>query len=67
MGLEKDVTLIDEYLTNEESIGFLKASDVVIVPYQNTTESSSGSARMAIISDVPVAVTPLSIFDDIKK
>lgn len=64
--LEGKVTLITDYLSNEDSIGYLCLANLVVIPYQPTTESSSGSARMALASGRPVAVTPIPIFDDMR-
>ena len=38
---------------------------MVVFPYQSTNESVSGAVRQAISSLTPVAVAPLSIFDDV--
>jgi glycosyltransferase involved in cell wall biosynthesis len=65
-GVEKQVTIISDYLSNADSVGYLQLCDLIVIPYQNTTESSSGSARMALIAGTPVAVTPLHIFDDMR-
>jgi len=65
-GVGDKVTIIGEYLPNADSIGYLQLCDLIVIPYQSTTESSSGSARMALASGKPVAVTPLHIFDDMR-
>lgn len=65
-GLNGKVTMINDYLSNEDSIGYLRCADLIVIPYQNTTESSSGSARMALASGRTVAVTPLALFDDMR-
>ncbi|MDZ5699956.1 glycosyltransferase [Chelativorans sp. M5D2P16] len=66
LNLEDRVKVIDEYLEDEESLYHLSNSDIVVFPYQNTKESSSAAVRMGLASGVPVAVTPLPIFDDVK-
>lgn len=65
-GLDDRVTMITDYLPNEDSIGYLSCAELIVIPYQSTTESSSGSARMALASGRPVAVTPLAMFDDMR-
>ena len=60
------VTILNDYLSNKDSIAYLQRADLIVIPYQNTTESSSGSARMALASRRPVAVTELAIFDDMR-
>ncbi len=39
--------------------------DLIVYPYQYSNESCSGAIRQGLASGTPVAVTPLSIFDDI--
>lgn len=66
-GIEKSVTIISEFLDDEESIAYLKNADLVLYPYQETGESSSAALRMAISSEVSIMATPLAIFDDVKE
>lgn len=61
-----NVTLVTDYLSNSDSLSLLKLAELIVIPYQNTSESSSGSARMALVSGRPVAVTPIDIFDDLQ-
>ncbi|KXF78320.1 hypothetical protein ATN84_00505 [Paramesorhizobium deserti] len=65
LGIEKNITIIDDYLEDEDSIRHLREADVVVFPYQKTGESSSAAVRTGLSSGVPVAVTPLSVFDDV--
>lgn len=62
--IAKHVTLENKFLKDEESLSYLQNSDLIVIPYQKTTESSSGSVRLALQSGKPVAVTPLDIFLD---
>jgi len=71
--LEKCLELADErvkintdFLDDDVAIATLAQADLVVFPYQSTKESASGAIRMAIAAGVPVAVTPLEIFSDIK-
>lgn len=64
-GLDPVVTLNSEYLTDKECLDRLADSDLVVFPYQHTGESSSAAVRYGLAANVPVAVTPLSIFDDV--
>lgn len=66
-GIEKNVTIVSEFLDDEVSINYLKNADVVLYPYQETGESSSAALRMAISSEIPIMATPLCIFDDVKE
>lgn len=63
--ISDNVTLVTDYLKDEESIAYLNKADLVVFPYQKTGESSSAAVRGGLASKKPVAVTPLSIFDDI--
>lgn len=65
-GLDGHVSLITDFLSEELTIQLLRNSDLIVYPYQATGESSSAAARMGLASGVPVAVTPLSIFDDVR-
>lgn len=65
LGLEDRVTLITDYLRDEESLAHLASADLVVFPYQHTGESSSAAVRIGLASGRPVAVTPLAIFDDV--
>ena len=65
LGLEDRVTLITDYLPDEESLRHLAGADLVVFPYQHTGESSSAAVRIGLASGRPVAVTPLAIFDDV--
>ncbi|MCH8621923.1 glycosyltransferase [Undibacterium sp. TS12] len=66
LGLADHVTFLSDYLTDEESQSWLQQADLIVYPYQQTQESSSAAVRMGLASARPVAVTPLSIFDDVK-
>ncbi len=64
-GLDNDIEMITDYLTDEKSIALLQDSDLIIFSYQKTGESSSAAVRFGIASGSPVLVTPLPIFDDV--
>jgi hypothetical protein len=64
-GLEKEITLLTAYLSDEACLEELSKADLVVFPYQETGESSSAAVRYGIASGAPVAVTPLKIFDDV--
>lgn len=66
LGLEDKISIVSDFLSDELSIGLLRNSDLVVFPYQETGESSSAAVRMGLASGVPVAVTPLQIFDDVR-
>jgi glycosyltransferase involved in cell wall biosynthesis len=66
LDLDNDVTLVTEYQTDQASMDLVSLGQVVVFPYQRTGESSSAAVRFGIASGRPVAVTPLSIFDDVR-
>jgi len=59
------VTLITDFLPEEECVTLLKLANLVAFPYQRTEESSSAAVRMALVANRPTAVTPLPIFADV--
>jgi glycosyltransferase involved in cell wall biosynthesis len=65
--LQQRVTLITDFLPDAQSLATLQAADLIVYPYQQTQESSSGAVCIGLASGRPVAVTPLSIFDDVSQ
>jgi glycosyltransferase involved in cell wall biosynthesis len=65
LGISQDVTILTDFLPDEECVAHLQIADLIVYPYQQTQESSSAAVRMGIASGTVVAVTPLSIFDDV--
>ena len=63
--LDDYVFLKTEFLDDAVSLDLLAKSDLVVFPYQKTGESASAAVRFGIASGCPVAVTPLSIFEDV--
>jgi glycosyltransferase involved in cell wall biosynthesis len=61
------VTMLNDFLSDEEALGLLEAADVVVFPYQQTAESASGAVRFGLCTGRPVAVTPSPIFDDVRE
>lgn len=59
------VTLATDFLSDAQSLALLQLADLIVFPYQRTQESSSAAVRIGLASGRPVAVTPLSIFDDV--
>ncbi|MGQ3674130.1 glycosyltransferase [Xanthobacter sp. TB0139] len=64
-GLEDCVTIVSDFLEDEDIMARLSAADVIVYPYQNTQESASGAVRLGLASGTPVACTPLPIFEDV--
>lgn len=65
LGLQELVELKTEFLDDDMCLALLSSTDLVVNPYQRTGESASGSVRFGLSAGVPVAVTPLSLFDDL--
>tara|TARA_B100000767_G_C19767957_1_gene538566 strand:- start:1903 stop:2862 length:960 start_codon:yes stop_codon:yes gene_type:complete len=65
-GLTGKVRLITEFLDDEVAIATLAKCELLVFPYQNTKESASGAVRMGVAAGVPLAVTPIPIFDDVE-
>ena len=67
LGLEQRVEINTGFLEDADSLTRLGDADLIVFPYQNTGESSSGAVRYGMACGRPVAVTPLSIFDDVRR
>jgi glycosyltransferase involved in cell wall biosynthesis len=65
LGLSGCVQLTTDFLSDTESLSLLSEADLIVYPYQDTSESASGAVRFGLATGRPVAVTPLSIFDDV--
>jgi glycosyltransferase involved in cell wall biosynthesis len=66
-GLSDSVTLITEFLSDEESLALLECADLIVFPYQRTAESASGAVRIGLASGRPVACTALGAFEDVSE
>lgn len=61
-----DYILLDtKYSNDNEVLESLSKSDLVLFPYQQSSESTSGAVRIGIASGATVVVTPLPIFNDV--
>jgi glycosyltransferase involved in cell wall biosynthesis len=67
LGVAERIVFSTDFLDDHDSLGRLGEADLVVFPYQNTGESSSGAVRYGLASGRPVAVTPLAIFDDVSR
>jgi glycosyltransferase involved in cell wall biosynthesis len=52
------------FYTHEQSMLKLAQCDLIVLPYNDSRESASAALHSAMASGVPIAVTPISIFDD---
>ena len=65
LNLNKLVSLVGEYMSDENTINKLSTFDCIVFPYQQSNESSSASVRQGLAALRPVLVTPLNIFNDV--
>ncbi|RUQ32197.1 MAG: glycosyltransferase [Candidatus Competibacteraceae bacterium] len=65
LGIAAHVTMINDFLPNEESLSLLNLAEVIVFPYQDTQESASGAVRQGLAANRPVLCSPLTIFADI--
>lgn len=64
-GLQKQITLVTEFLPESESFRLMEQSDLIVFPYRESNESSSAAVRYGLATGRPVATTPVSIFEDV--
>lgn len=67
LGLQAHVTLITDYLSEQETKQHLSHADLIVYAYQATQESSSAAVRVGLSVGSPVLVTPLAIFADVEE
>lgn len=66
LGLEKNVKMITSYLSNDESMKYLQACDLLVMPYGYSKESASGAVRFCLAADRPVIASASPIFDEVR-
>src|SRR6185312_15902779 len=64
LGLQDNLTIMTDFLSEQDVVALLAAADVIAYPYQHTQESSSAAVKTGLASLTPIAVTPLDIFTD---
>ena len=64
LSLTTAVTFQTDFLDPGAARALLQTCDLIALPYQATTEASSAAMRTALTAGVPVAVTPLPLFDE---
>jgi glycosyltransferase involved in cell wall biosynthesis len=64
-GLTPQVSVTTAFLESETILRELADSDLVVLPYVNSTESASGAAAFAVGSLTPVLTSDLPIFDEL--
>jgi glycosyltransferase involved in cell wall biosynthesis len=66
LDLKKDITIINDFLDDNDSMNYLGCADILVMPYKETQESASGAIRYAISTNKPVLCTPINIFRDVE-
>ena len=64
--LEENITMVNDFLSDEESFQYLDCAALLVMPYKQTQESASGAVRYAISTRKPIVCTPISIFNDVE-
>ena len=52
------------FVSAAEQLAALRGCDLIVMPYQASKEAASGAVRAALATGIPVAVTPLPLFDE---
>ncbi|MBE9566439.1 MAG: glycosyltransferase family 4 protein [Proteobacteria bacterium] len=58
LGIEDSVRFVDHYLTEDEIIGYLAASDIYVTPYLNPHQICSGTLTYAVAAGRAIISTP---------
>jgi len=65
LNLEENVTFIDQYLSIEEMINYIWASDICLIPYKSKEQSSSGILALFMACGRPVVSTNFQYAKDV--
>lgn len=65
LGVSDLVEFRTDFLSDQDSVDLLREADLLVFPYQKTGESASAAVHMGLATEVPIAVTPLTIFDSV--
>jgi glycosyltransferase involved in cell wall biosynthesis len=63
-GMENNVLLLTDYLSDDAARVLLRGADVIVLPYRDTGESSSAALRFVLPLGRAIAVTDQPLFDD---
>jgi glycosyltransferase involved in cell wall biosynthesis len=66
-GLERNVTLLTDFLPEAEARALLSASDLLVMPYKETKESASAALRFVLGAGRPIAAPDIPIFADARE
>ena len=65
LDMSESIDLNTAYLSDDMCVEALATADLIVNPYQNTSESSSAAINYAMAARRPLLVTPLEIFADL--
>ncbi len=66
LNLQNNITMINEFLSDDESFAYLDTANLLVMPYKQTQESSSAAVRYAISTYKSILCTPINIFRDVE-
>lgn len=66
LDLKENVRFVTDFLPNDESMKYLQACDVLVMPYKPSKESASGAIRFCLAALRPIITTNQPIFDEFK-
>ncbi len=66
LNLNNNITMINDFLSDDESFDYLDCANLLVMPYRETQESSSAAVRYAISTYKPILCTPINIFSDVE-
>ena len=66
LGLSEVVEIDTTFYSDEDCLYLLSQAHLIVFAYQDTGESSSAAVRHAVASGVPIAATPVPIFNDVQ-
>lgn len=61
----ENVRFLTDFLPNDQSVKYLQACDVMVMPYHPSMESASGAVRFCLAALKPVIVTKQQIFKEL--
>jgi len=64
LGLDQNVKFFPEFLEESQIFGLLQKSDVIVMPYKQTQESSSAAVKFAVAVQKPIILTDIPIFHE---
>jgi glycosyltransferase involved in cell wall biosynthesis len=59
--------MVNDFLEDDEALALLESADLLVFPYQESSDSEGAAVSFGLASHRPVAVTPLDIFHDVNK